>query len=177
MVGITPIYVDFGDGFWHCLNHGEIPGDVLMERPSINAGTRVIFPNHMAKRFGNMDVGGSGEGGISGWNTSWDMQPTFFFVFFHELPAFLDGVVFFSLPHVAERYLIYIPGSSHDVLAQDCAQEFAPGEPAWSRAGTASTRTSDSKAQWIKWLGGLSVCLDINMRYSIVLVGTFFFAL
>ena len=97
-----------------------------------------------------------------------------FFVFFHELPAFLDGVVIFCLPHVAERYLIYIPGSSHGVLAQDCAQEFAPGEPAWSRAGTASTRTSDSKAQWIKWLGGLSVCLDINMRYSIVLVGTFF---
>jgi hypothetical protein len=81
-----------------------------------------------------------------------------FFVFFHELPPFLDGVVIFYLPHVAERYVIYIPGSPHGVLAQDCAQEFAPGEPAWSRAGTASTRTSDSKAQWIKWLGGLSSC-------------------
>ena len=37
-----------------------------MERPSINVGTRVIFQNHMTKRVGNMDVGGSGEGGISG---------------------------------------------------------------------------------------------------------------
>ena len=104
-------------------------------------------------------------------------QRSFLFSFM-SFQHFRMALCIFCLPHVAERYVIYIPGSSHGVLAQDCAQEFAPGEkPAWSRAGTASTRTSDSKTQWIKWLGGLSVCLDINMRYSIVLVGTCFFSI
>ena len=120
------------------------------------------FPNHTTKRVEiRWMLVNQVKGGISGTFHRICYQRSVLGVFLDECPPFLDGYgnfVAFQKMRLSDRS-DKNPAAARQP-AQDCAQEFAPGEPTWSRARTASTRSSDLKAHGIKWLGQWLQCLS-----------------